>query len=93
MPIALSGFVVSSPAAGGASTYVRVNQVGYEAAGAPFQAYLMSTASESGATFSVINSKGATVYSAAIGTWASPPLRSAEGKHWLCSNVKTRAWR
>ncbi len=44
------------PALGAASAYVRVNQVGYETANAPFQAYLMATASESGATFSVINS-------------------------------------
>jgi hypothetical protein len=43
------------------SAYVRVSQVGYEAANAPFQAYLMSTSSESGASFSVINSEGTTV--------------------------------
>jgi len=57
------------------SAYVRVNQAGYEAANPPFQAYLMSTASESGATFSVINSEGTTVYSGAIGallgTWSN----------------------
>jgi len=57
------------------SAYVRVSQVGYETANAPFQAYLMSTASESGATFSVINSEGTTIYSAAIGallgTWSN----------------------
>jgi endoglucanase len=64
-----------SRAAAVAEAYVRVSQVGYEAANAPFQAYLMSTASESGATFSVINSEGATVYSgpigAEIGTWSN----------------------
>lgn len=49
------------------SAYVRVSQAGYETANSPFQAYLMSTASESGATFNVINSKGTTVYSAAVG--------------------------
>jgi endoglucanase len=58
-----------------ASAYVRVSQVGYEAANAPFQAYLMSTALETGATFTVINSEGATVYSSAIGaiigTWSN----------------------
>ena len=63
------------PAARAASAYVRVNQAGYEAASPPFQAYLMSTAAESGATFSVINSEGATVYSHAIGdslgTWSN----------------------
>lgn len=47
--------------------YIRVNQIGYEAGSAPFRAYLMSTAPESGATFRVINSHGATVYSASIG--------------------------
>jgi endoglucanase len=57
------------------SAYVRVNQIGYEAASAPFQAYLMSTASESGATFDVINSEGKIEYSSAIGallgTWSN----------------------
>ena len=66
---------VPSPAAGAASAYVRVNQVGYEAANAPFQAYLMSTASEAGATFTVVNSQGATAYSGSIGaklgTWSN----------------------
>jgi endoglucanase len=62
-------------AAAASSAYVRVNQVGYEAVNAPFQAYLMSTSSESGATFSVTNSGGQTVYSSAIGallgTWSN----------------------
>ncbi len=66
--------LISSAAAASNSAYVRVNQAGYETAHAPFQAYLMSTASESGATFSVINSEGVTVYSASIGallgTWS-----------------------
>ncbi len=57
------------------SAYVRVSQVGYESANAPFQAYLMSTTSESGATFKVIDSEGSTVYSGAIGalvgTWSN----------------------
>jgi endoglucanase len=57
-----SALAVAAP-----SAYVRVSQVGYEAANPPFQAYLMSTASESGATFSVINSDGVTVYSGTIG--------------------------
>lgn len=56
------------PAIASNSAYVRVSQAGYETANTPFQAYLMSTASESGATFSVINSKGVSVYSASIGT-------------------------
>ncbi|MGA2745581.1 MAG: glycoside hydrolase family 9 protein [Candidatus Sulfotelmatobacter sp.] len=58
---------VAAASAADSSAYVRVSQVGYEAANAPFQAYLMSTASESGATFSVINTEGSTVYSGAIG--------------------------
>jgi endoglucanase len=57
----------STPAVGAASAYVRVSQVGYEAANAPFQARLMSTESEAGATFAVVNSEGVTVYSGAIG--------------------------
>lgn len=48
------------------SAYIRVNQVGYVAANSK-RAYLMATASEAGATFSVKNSSGSTVYSAAIG--------------------------
>ena len=67
--------LVAAPAAAATSAYVRVSQVGYEAANAPFQAYLMSTAPESGATFSVINSEGTTVYSGSIGpllgTWSN----------------------
>ncbi len=63
---------LSAPASNAA--YIRVGQVGYETGNGPFQAYLMSTASESGATFEVINSEGVTVYSAAIGvllgTWS-----------------------
>ena len=57
------------------AAYVRVNQVGYEAGNAPFRAYLMSTAPETAATFSVINSAGQTVYSgpigALLGTWSN----------------------
>jgi endoglucanase len=74
----LTAFVPSSASAS-ASAYVRVSQVGYEAANAPFQAYLMSTASESGATFSVVNSESTTVYSGSIGTklgtWSNPDVQ------------------
>ncbi len=56
------------------SAFVRVNQIGYESGNAPFRAYLMSTAPETGAKFSVIDSKGRTVYShsigALLGTWS-----------------------
>ena len=63
------------PALGRAqSAYVRVNQAGYETGETPFRAYLMSKVAESGATFKVLNSKGATAYSAKIGallgTWS-----------------------
>ena len=77
---ALAGILIFSlsPAANAtsASAYVRVNQVGYETANAPFQAYLMSTASEAGATFTVNTYPGgATVYSgpigAKLGTWSN----------------------
>jgi endoglucanase len=77
-PIAITAFLLfacASAMAATSSAYVRVSQVGYEAANPPFQAYLMSTASEAGATFSVINSEGATVYSGAVGallgTWGN----------------------
>jgi endoglucanase len=67
--IAIAAFLLFTCASSTAasSAYVRVNQVGYEAGNAPFQAYLMSTTSESGATFSVVNSKGQTVYSSTVG--------------------------
>jgi endoglucanase len=68
-------FLFAGALASASSAYVRVSQVGYETGNPPFQAYLMSTASESGATFSVINADGKTVYSGAIGallgTWSN----------------------
>lgn len=48
------------------SAFIRVNQVGYVIT-ANKRAYLMASASETGATFSIKNSSGATVYSAPIG--------------------------
>ena len=63
-----------TPVSRAQSAYVRVSQVGYEAGEAPFRAYLMSTAAESGASFLVVNSEGATAYSghvgALLGTWS-----------------------
>ncbi|MBV9302966.1 MAG: glycoside hydrolase family 9 protein [Acidobacteriaceae bacterium] len=50
------------------SAYVRVSQVGYEAAHAPFRAYLMSTVAESGASFRVLNANGRDVYGAKVGS-------------------------
>ncbi len=55
------------------AAYIRVNQAGYEN-GSPGRAYLMSTASETGATFAVVNANGATKFSgnvgALLGTWS-----------------------
>src|SRR5215467_14220526 len=57
------------------SAFVRVNQVGY-VAGSSKRAYLMASGSESGATFSVKNSSGTTVFGPAaiganLGSWSS----------------------
>jgi endoglucanase len=57
------------------SAFVRANQVGY-VAGSSKRAYLMASGSESGATFSVKNSSGTTVFgpaaiSANLGSWSS----------------------
>jgi endoglucanase len=55
------------------SAYVRVNQAGYET-GSTQRAYLMSTKAETGATFTVTNSKGHVAFSgkigALLGTWS-----------------------
>src|SRR5262249_54801038 len=48
------------------SAFVRVNQLGY-AATASKRAYLMASSVETGATFSVMNAGGVTVYTAPIG--------------------------
>ena len=63
---ALISLEPTAGAPGAASAFVRVNQVGYPS-GASKRAYLMSTAAETGATFSVTNQAGATVLSAPIG--------------------------
>jgi endoglucanase len=73
----LACLILAAPAWAG-SAFVRVSQVGYEASKAPFRAYLMSSASESGATFFVINSKGVTVYSAGIGALVGAWSHSAK---------------
>jgi endoglucanase len=70
----LLALLACSPFARAQSAYVRVSQVGYEAAETPFRAYLMSSVAESGATFTVVNSKGTAAYSgnvsALLGTWS-----------------------
>jgi endoglucanase len=62
------------------STFVRVNQAGYETGAAPFRAYLMAKEAETGATFAVINSKGAAAYASSIGallgTWSHSETES-----------------
>jgi endoglucanase len=50
-----------------ASANIRVNQVGY-AGSSTKRAYLMASGAETGATFSVKNSSGTTVFSASVGT-------------------------
>jgi endoglucanase len=55
-----------APAALAAEAYVRVNQIGYEV-NSVSRAYLMSSVAETGATFEVINSKNAKVFSGKIG--------------------------
>ncbi len=54
------------PAAVAAGNFVRVNQAGY-VSNAPKRAYLMTSSSSAGASFSVLNSSGSPVFSAAIG--------------------------
>ncbi len=68
----LIGFL-AVPAWGAA--YVRVNQVGYVSA-ASKRAYVMASGAETGATFSILNSSGATVFGPAViganlGSWSS----------------------
>lgn len=63
--LALFG-LVPTPAAADGGAFVRVNQVGYDLHG-PKRAYLMAPSAEAGATFSVKNASGTTVYSAAVG--------------------------
>ena len=57
------------------AAYIRVNQIGY-ASGASKRAYLMASGVETGATFSILNSSGVTVYGPAtiganVGSWSS----------------------
>lgn len=65
----------STAGAATATAFVRVNQVGYATASQAKRAYLMAGVSEAGATFSVMDTHGQTVYSAPIGSdlgkWSS----------------------
>jgi endoglucanase len=64
----------AAPAARADTAVVRLNQLGYEV-GTDSRAYLMATRPETGAVFAVIDAKGATVFSQAIGanlgTWGN----------------------
>jgi endoglucanase len=64
---ALLAVLLFGASAGGAeNAFVRVNQLGYEA-DSNGRAYLMAPGPESGAVFHVLNSKGVSVFSRAIG--------------------------
>ncbi len=66
--IMLTAVLAWSSAARAQSAHVRVSQVGYEIAEAPFRAYLMSSEAETDATFKVLNLKGASVFSGHVGS-------------------------
>src|SRR5215468_444949 len=70
------GLTAASAHAATGTAFVRVNQVGYAGASQAKRAYLMASTSEAGATFSVKNAAGTTVYSAPIGAdlgkWSTP---------------------
>ena len=84
--VSVAGMVLAllacAPRGRAQSAYVRVSQVGYEAGETPSRAYLMSTAAESGASFKVLNSKGAIAYAgpvgALLGTWSHSKNESYE---------------
>src|ERR1700691_4031021 len=71
----LGVMLASASLARGQSAYVRVNQIEYEAGNAPFRAYLMSTVTEDGATFKVVNAEAHSAYSgrvgALLGVWSN----------------------
>jgi endoglucanase len=68
LEIVLTALLACSPPAQAQSAHVRVSQVGYEIGETPFRAYLMSTTALTGATFKVLNSKGATVFTGRVGS-------------------------
>ena len=67
----LGGTAAAKPAvaarAAAGTAFVRVNQLGYATGSQAKRAYLLASGTENGATFSVTNSSGTTVYSAPIG--------------------------
>jgi endoglucanase len=62
-----AGLTTASAEAATGTAFVRVNQLGYANASQAKRAYLMASATETGAIFSVKNASGATVFSAPIG--------------------------
>jgi len=64
--IVAAGGATPAARSAAASAFVRVNQVGYPS-GSPKRAYLMASADESGATFSVQTTSGTTVFTAPVG--------------------------
>ncbi|HTS34176.1 MAG TPA: glycoside hydrolase family 9 protein [Candidatus Solibacter sp.] len=65
--LAVFSFLLEAGALHAETAYIRVNQVGYPSGGSK-RAYLMSSAAETGASFAVKNSHGATVFSGSVGT-------------------------
>ncbi|MFL6128226.1 MAG: glycoside hydrolase family 9 protein [Mycobacteriales bacterium] len=64
--VASSSGAAAAPAPAAGSAFVRVNQVGYPGTGSK-RAYLMSSVAETGATFAVRTTAGATAFSGPIG--------------------------
>jgi len=60
-PLALFAFLALTSLAFAQTAFVRVNQIGY-VSGASKRAYLMASAAETGATFSLKNSSGTVVF-------------------------------
>lgn len=65
--VLLAGLATAPARAATGTAFVRVNQIGYASASQAKRAYLMASALETGATFSVKDASGAVVYSAPIG--------------------------
>ena len=81
------------PSAAAASAFVRVNQMGYEVSTSS-RAYLMSSGSEQGAAFRVLDASGTTLFSAPVdnvpGSWGRFTVYSLDFKIGLactCSIV------
>jgi endoglucanase len=83
--VAIFALLVGAPPAAAQSAYVRVSQVGYEAGRPPFRAYLMSTAAETGATFTVLAAGGQTVFASSIGALLGVWSNSATLTYSVCA--------